>query len=311
VISGFNLFTAQIAKEVSDSTLGWEPHVLRASRKLERLASLGHLLRADVWYTIGSPITDRWLHLVARVLRKPRVVHWVGSDIQTLKRCPDVLQWCRRDDVRHLAEVDWMIEELRTLGLKANLAPLPPRTLPPAAPPPLPERFTVLLYMPRHRGDFYGCREYQRLFRTFSGRPIKFIVVGGGDFYAPEDADVEDLGWCTDLRSVYERTSVLLRFTRHDGLSLMALEALSYGRHVLWTQEFPFTTRVQTYHECEREISSLLERHLAGTLEPQLEMAQYIRETYDSKRCVERIANVWEEAAQKRPLPLKAIEAQP
>jgi hypothetical protein len=302
-ISGYNLFTAQVADALQQSRLDWEPRLLRVNSNLERLTSFVHLVSSDVWYSIGEPIGDRWLRLLAAVLRKPRVVHWVGSDLQTLND-PRVTRACRGGRVRNLAEVDWTMSELQRSGLRATLAPLPPRIDAPAEQPPLPARFTILLYIPRSRCEFYGRREYERLFRTFAGRPVRFLVVGDGDCYAPEEANVTRLGWCTDLRGIYEQTSALLRFTEHDGLSLMALEALAYGRNVLWTQEFPFTTRVASYADCEREIAELLHRHEAGLLVPRVDAAQYVRETYDQQRCIANIACVWTVVSSRKRLPV-------
>jgi glycosyltransferase involved in cell wall biosynthesis len=311
-ISGFNLFAAQVADVLQQSRLEWEPRLLRNNGNLERLTSLAHLTSADVWYSIGTPLDDRAFHVLARFLRKPRIIHWVGSDLHILGEKPTLAQQCKRSTVHNLAEVSWTIDELRGFGLRATLAPLPPRLPPPQEPLPLPDRFTVLLYLPQVREDFYGRREYERLFRAFVKKPVRFLVVGNGQCYAPDGADVTHLGWCSDLLGLYAQSTVLLRFTKHDGLSLMTLEALACGRHVLWTQEFPFTTSVRSYHDCEREVSLLLAQHLQGQLQAQTEAARFVRETYDVQRCIARIADVWEQAARPSdPVAYGAAEARP
>ncbi|MBV8636786.1 MAG: glycosyltransferase [Candidatus Eremiobacteraeota bacterium] len=294
VISGFTLFGAMVARAARWATPNWEPRVFRGGSRLARLSSAVQLMRADAWYCIGSPIPDRWLHLVAQLTGKRRVIHWVGSDIELLKSQPAIRRLCAKDTVRHLAEADWMVDELAAYGVRASVAPLPPQVRIPDYIPPLPDRFTLLLYVPRSRADFYGRREYERLFRRFSGRPIKFIVVGGGSVFVPPGADVEIAGWKSDLCDVYERTSALLRFTRHDGLSLMALEALAYGRHLIWSRNFPFGACARTYDDCEHAVEDLLERHERGELRPQFQAAEYVRDTYDVRRCVERIATFWQ-----------------
>jgi glycosyltransferase involved in cell wall biosynthesis len=202
-----------------------------------------------------------------------------------------------------------MIDELAAYGIKAHLAPLPPQVHPPACVPPMPETFTVLLYVPRLRGEFYGKREYERLFRAFAGKPVRFLVVGGGQIQAPDDADVVQLGWRSDLPSIYEQTSVLLRFTKHDGLSLMVLEALSYGRHVVWSKDFPFARRATDYRECERALTAMLERHLAGELRPQADASAYVGKTYDRSQCIDRIAAYWDASINRAPVALDALEA--
>jgi hypothetical protein len=295
-ISGLDLFTAQVVRELESRPSAWAACPLHLRSRLEVASSMLSLATSDVWYSIGSPIGDRWLHLLARVLRKPRVIHWVGSDILALRNNARLRRWCRNPLVRNLAEATWTIEELRTLGVEAKLAALPPRVTV-AHPEPLPSAFTVLFYLPKTRAEFYGRREYERLIRAFAGRNVRFYVVGGGEFYAPPGANVTRFGWRTTLDDVYPDTTVLVRFTPRDGLSLMTLEALAHGRHVLWTQAFPFVTQVRTYEDLERSLMQLADAHDRGELELQVDAARYIARTYSTAHCIDTIAQAWDEAA--------------
>ena len=294
-IGGLNLFTAQIAAELETQPTAWEPVILRMRSRLEVFSSLFTLASAHVWYSIGAPLGDRWLYLWWQFVRTPRVIHWVGSDIAMLSSNARLRALCRQPHVVNLAEADWTIEELRRFGIDAAFAPLPPRLAEPKVTP-LPEKFTVLLYIPKTRGDFYGRREYERLMRAFVKRDVKFIVVGGGECYVPPGADVERVGWAASLDPIYARTTVLIRFTKHDGLSLMALEALACGRHLLWSQPFPYGVTIRHYDEIERVIGNLLEKHERGELEPQYDAAHYVGEIYNAKRCVDRIVHYLDSA---------------
>jgi hypothetical protein len=295
-ISGLDLFTAQVVRDLESHPNGWFADPLPMRSRLEVLSSTLSLAKSDVWYSIGAPIGDRGLHLLARLLGKPRVIHWVGTDIVALRKDSGLRRWCRHPNVHNLAEATWTIEELRSFGIEAKLAPLPPR-LTPVELQPLPSTFTVLFYIPKTRGEFYGRREYERLMRAFAHRNIRFSVVGGGECYAPPGADVTRLGWRTTLAEVYPETSVLIRFTPRDGLSLMTLEALAHGRHVLWTQAFPFVRRVRTYDELEKELADLLDAHERGELEAQDDAARYIAQTYSTPRCIDTLAQAWDDAA--------------
>ena len=307
-ISGLTLFSAHLIEQAEKYVPSWRANFMRTSVRLEVFTSLWTLLRADVWYSIGAPIGDRAIFWLSRVMRKPRVIHWVGSDIAMLYRDARLRAQCRNPHVRNLAEVEWTVQELAKLGVTAHLAPLPPH-LPAAHVSPLPEHFTILLYIPRSRGEFYGRREYERLMRAYAREDIRFIVVGGGEFFAPPEAHVERLGWRTTLSDVYPRSTVLIRFTAHDGLSLMTLEALTHGRHVLWTHDFPFVDRISSYDEMRSEIDALYRAHCEGRLEPQYDAATYVSQTYDPARCVRRIAREWELASDKRIAPVAAVEA--
>ena len=76
----------------------------------------------------------------------------------------------------------------------------------------------------------------------------------------------------------------------------MVLEALSFGRHVLWTQDFPHTRVIHNFNDMYREISVLLEAHLNGTLQPQHDAAAMIAEQYSPEKCMDAIAGAWSDA---------------
>lgn len=294
-ISGLGLFCGEIAQNAQRLSPQWDTRLLRTNSRLDVLASIYSLALSDVWYSIGGPITDRWVHLAARLLRKPRVIHWVGSDIAGLCETPALRPLVSGANVTHLAEVEWTAAQLRALGFNPRIAPLPPRHSH-GTPKELPANFTVMLYVPRTRADFYGRRPFEELMRRLRDKPIKYIVVGGGSINAPEGVEVENLGWRDNLHDVYEKVTTLVRYTPRDGLSLMVLEALSFGRHVLWTQEFAFTRQINTYFDMEREILKLYELHRRGELLPQYDGAALVHERYAADACTVAIASAWNDA---------------
>lgn len=294
-ISGLGLFCAEMARNVKQFSPEWEPRVMRTSSRLEVLTAINTILWCDVWYSIGSPITDRWVHLVAMYLRKPHVVHWVGSDIAYLSEYPSIRNALASPSTSHLAEVEWTAAQLRDQGFQARIAPLPPRHKPGGARP-FPEKFTVMLYVPRTRADFYGRQSFKLLMRRLADKSIRYVVVGGGEIDAPDGVAVENLGWRDNLHSAYENATVLIRNTPRDGLSLMVLEALSYGRYVLWTQDFPHTREIHSYSDMEREIRALYAEHERGILQPQVAAAEMIGSRYAPERCTKSIAQAWTDA---------------
>ncbi|MGZ3497429.1 MAG: hypothetical protein ACXWNK_01615 [Vulcanimicrobiaceae bacterium] len=295
-ISGLNLFCAEIAEQTKNKTPDWSPCILTANSRLEVLTSLVNLARADVWYSIGSPMFDRWLHWFAYLMRKPRVFHWVGSDIGVVRREPRLRKFMQRAAVKHLTEVEWTAAELRALGIESEIVPLPPRQPAYGEVAPLPETFTVMLYLPKTRGTFYGRAHYERLMRRLRQENVRFLIVGGGDIKIPDGVDARSLGWRHSLRDVYPEATVLVRGTRHDGLSLMVLEALSFGRHVLWSQDFPYTRHVVSYDDMESTLFDLLAQHREGRLRPQYDAASVVRERYGIDRCIRAISDVWNAA---------------
>ena len=297
VISGLDMFATDVAALNKKAHVTWDAEVLQFGTKFETLGSLYNLAKSDVLYTIGAPALSRSLETTAALFKKPRIVHWVGTDIDVARYNPKILKRLRHARVTHLTEVEWEVDELRTLGINATIAPLPPRFLPAdPTPPPLPRDFTVLVYLPPSRTAFYGSSELGWIVRTFTGKPVRFLVVGGGDINLPNNAQVENVGWRYSLPDIYSRSSVLVRFTPRDGLSLMVLEALAFGRHVLWTKEFPFVKHVISVQDIVKGLQELLEANEAGALCAQTAAAQYIRTTYSPDRCARRIRSAWDAA---------------
>lgn len=297
-ISGLGLFCASVAEQIEKREPEWETTILRTNSRLEVLTSMVTLARSDVWYSIGTPVGDRWLDVVARVLGKPHVMHWVGSDIETLRRRPHVRRLFNDDRMTHLTEVQWTADELRRYGINSRIVPLPPRN-PAGRVYPLPDVFTIMLYVPKTRADFYGRCEYERLMQHFAGKPVRFLIVGGGELDVPPGVEARNLGWRDRLEDAYREATVLVRFTTRDGLALMVLEALSFGRYVLWSQDFPHTTTIRSYDEMRRELDGLLARHDAGTLQSRPDAAEMVRSHYSADRCLAEITGVWTAALRR------------
>jgi hypothetical protein len=292
-VSGLGLFSAEVAKHVERLRPDWKTSVLSTNSRIEVLASLFALLRSDVWYSIGSPITDRWVHLWARLLRKPRVIHWVGSDIEYFRNTVSLHKQFRSMGIKHLTEVSWTAEELRELGLQSEIVPLPLRHSSSTVKP-LPERFTIMLYLPKSRPEFYGRRKYEALLKEFSAEQLRVYVVGGGDLQAPEGVEVINLGWRDDLSAIFEQVTVLIRLTPRDGLSLMVLEALSFGRYVMWSKPFPYCVHVRSREDLTSGLRSLLDRHRSGMLHAQYAAAEMVERNYSAERAVDGILHAWE-----------------
>ncbi|MBV8148858.1 MAG: glycosyltransferase [Candidatus Eremiobacteraeota bacterium] len=292
-VSGLGLFSAEVAKHVERLRPDWKASVLSTNSRIEVLAALFALLRSDVWYSIGSPITDRWVNLCARIFRKPRVIHWVGSDIEYFRNSTFLHKQMRSLEIKHLTEVSWTADELRELGLQSDIVPLPLRHTSSAVKP-LPDRFTIMLYLPKSRPEFYGRRKYEALLKEFAPEGLRVFVVGGGDLQAPEGVEVVNVGWRDDLSAIFEQVTVLIRLTPRDGLSLMVLEALSFGRYVMWTKPFPYCIHVRSREELTSGLRSLLDRHRSGDLRAQYAAAEMVERNYSAERAVDGILQAWE-----------------
>ena len=297
-ISGLPLFCSRLVQELNKGTAQWSLRVIKAETRLDVIEAFFTLLQCDLWYSIGEPVSDRRIEWFARLLNRKRAVHWVGSDVSVLQNTK-ARETFTSPRFTHLAEVDWMADELHAADLKAQIVPLPPSGTPTLIPA-LPEKFTVLLYVPRTRGDYYGLKCFERMMVSLAHLPIEYLIVGGGVITVPPNVRATNLGWRENLSDVYARSSVLVRFTPHDGLSLMVLEALAAGRHVLWTQPFPYCANVQTAHDIERQLINLLALHRSNSLRPQAEAAQMVRTQYSKSACLQKLLTSWAQSVPGR-----------
>lgn len=226
------------------------------------------LTRCDLIYQIGGRVSLGPFLRCARLLRKKKLVmHWVGSDTfeQQVELADGKSHPWVMHEISHWAESEWMVREVQVLGIGCELIPLPSSRVP-DSPVPLPEDFSVLVYMPAiSRAALYGL---DRILEAAQALPkISFELVGlyeGEILNAPPNIRIH--GRVPDLADFYKRASVVWRPVRHDGLSFMVMEAMGYGRHVLWTYPFPGCTRVDTAKDAVGYISHLYELHSRKSL---------------------------------------------
>jgi glycosyltransferase involved in cell wall biosynthesis len=267
-VGGLPYFGRMLASLLSGP--GWEFHYVELPRRNPGAwaRALATIARADAVYLVGGQIERRsrpdWLALA---VRRPIVMHWVGSDVSYALDVARKGRGSSRLAGRpvHWAEVEWTAAELEPLDIKADVVPLTSARLR-TAQMPLPESFTVLTYLPPARPEFYGR---SRVFRIAARLPnVRFLVAGhaGPDASAPPN--IEFLGWVTAMDAVYARCSVLLRLTDHDGLSFMVLEALAAGRYAIWNHPLSGVIEAGDESEALAALQDLQARQRRGELGP-------------------------------------------
>lgn len=218
-----------------------------------RLVTLRHLLGCDMVLKSFGAYSAGYFRLfaIARGLGKKVVLYWIGSDV--LYAASTRVVWARRIQrlvAANLTVTAGLADELGALGVRAQVVPIV-SDLAGVRVQPLPARFTVLTYLPDHDHAFYGSEAVSELVRRLAD--VHFLVVGGWREDAPLP-NLECLGFVSDMAPVYLHTSVLLRLTPHDGLPKMVLEALAYGRQVIWSQPFPRCRLARNRAEAETAI---------------------------------------------------------
>lgn len=272
------------------------------------------LARADLVVRVGfRPGARTWRGLLAdSALRAVRHLHpgqstayyWIGTDVQGLARDADAdswPSWLENELARsvHAAVTDNLVKQLARFGVAAHMLPHPPMNLATGSDvPPFPAQFSVLTYIPDARREFYGSSAILDAARQLPGVDFKIL---GGTAGAGSPPNVEYLGWVRDLGRRYAETACVVRMVEHDGCGGTVLEALSYGRPVIYSQHRKDTIFVPFGDSATlaREIKGLHERHMAGELGPDQALARSTREFYAPERCYPRMAQ-WLRAAARR-----------
>jgi len=255
-VTGLPFFGQRVAATLRRE--GFEArYVPEARAALRRPRRLAHLLRAQVVYAIGPSIERRGpLDLVSR-LGKRIVVHWVGTDVEYGIRAMEQGSASARlvQQAVHWADAPWLAAELADAGIDAEVRPLPmPIAI--GEETPMPDEHRVLIYLPKQPGS---AHDVAGTLRVVAALPeLAFTVVGG---YVPEGrlANLRNEGYVTDMASQYREHSILLRLTHHDGLSHSVIEALSFGRHVVWTHAMDGVHRVSDADEAVAMLRTLTE----------------------------------------------------
>ena len=252
---------------------GWDArfvaHPGRSPRGWLALAPL--VARADIIYLIGSRIDRNCPQdILMRLRRRPVVIHWVGTDvlIATEEHAKgNVSKRIARRAV-HWCDASWLVDELRAFGVRAAHVPLPIPGLATGDPPPLPDRFRALLYLPVDAFDreVFDQATLLRLPLEFPGIEFTLIPSPRETLPVPVPANLTARGWVDDIDALYREMTAVVRLTSHDGMSFMALEALSRGRYVIWTHPLPGAIQASGFDAVVAALRGLVERHEAGQL---------------------------------------------
>lgn len=213
------------------------------------------LEKFDLFHLISSPIP------VIRKLRrykKPVFYHWIGTDVYRFINDVFIKRFFKKliinsPIVRSLVVSENLKFELQQYGVESSIIPLTKLKFVNDVPP-LPEKFSVLSYVPKNRWDFYHGDLITEL--SIKMPDVDFHILAAGK----ENSGRPNLflyDFVKDAIPFYKKCSVLLRITVHDGLPKMVLEALSYGRQVLWNEPFSHCFTVKNLDDCIENLNKL------------------------------------------------------
>ena len=192
------------------------------------------------------------------VLRKniKRIIHWIGTDVMQMQNMPcphSVLKGLVgqiNDKFTQFCQTEENAKELRDLGLKVKVCPLPvdiyDREIP------LPKDFTVAIY-DHNTNDIY-CQPL--MLEVIKSMPdINFIYFGSDEMkMIRHDLENMKILGRRPIEEIMAKTSVLLRITKHDGYPVSPVEFICSKRPVLINHDFPYMIKVNGSVKDEKSI---------------------------------------------------------
>lgn len=264
------------------------------------LKSLLSALVADVILRVGfRPGARTWRGVIfdfiwvaiTFVNRNGRCIYyWLGTDVlnTTIDNQHNRLNRYFLDRVRsgeHICCAPWLADELTRLSIQANNLYMPLKLYENGPLAPLPDRFTVLTYIPDSKFAFYGGQEIVEAARKMP--EVNFVVVGGnGIWLTDRPENLKFLGWQSDMPSLYRNATVILRLVEHDAFGGNVLEALLHGRHVVYSRRTPHSLYVP-FGDCAalmNTLTNLKKLHDDSELELNVSGRDFILAEFDTKK---------------------------
>lgn len=152
--------------------------------------------------------------------------------------------------------------------------------------PELRQNLGVYTYIPKERSDFYGWSLVEKLIQDFPD--ITFYILAHDGNSLNKYQNVEYLGWQDNMERWIKKSYIHLRLTEHDGLPKTVLEALAYGRQVIYSQRFPFCRYAATYPEIKEQFSNLIEKQKLN-----VEGARYIKEHFHPEKIKQKYIDLY------------------
>jgi hypothetical protein len=214
--------------------------------------------------------------LLWSLCRKKIIRFWVGTDVlhaSENKKMRFMFKIFDKMADLNITKAPWFVEKLKRVTIDSVFVPLNMPKIKKNHIESLPERYTILAYLPTARQEFYGSKIVIRLAREFP--QIRFIIVANNGANLPALKNVEYLGWVTNMNKIYNQTSILLRMPEHDGLSGMIFDALARGRYVICSVRFPGCYYAKDYEDVKKYVNAILKRKNRRSHEIPAEINEY------------------------------------
>lgn len=278
-----------------------------------------YLIKCDLLISIKGYITKKNEIEFAFLFKKKIIFFWIGSDVlkalDNFKRGKFSKKYIEK--IKHFCEIEWIKEELKTTGLDVEILNFVSINIPEifiknhkknfvnnylddiidknkeliSKIYNSNKEFTLLTYINKYRPDFYGLIHILNLANDLLfEKNIKIIITGINENEAKSFLNKKNInlisqniifkGYIKEMSNEYLNSHVFLRIIEHDGLSTSVLEALSYGKHVVYSYDFPFVYKANNYDDLKNIILKLYEKFKNNLLTPNYDGLKFVLNNY-------------------------------
>lgn len=255
------------------------------------LKNIYKMSKANILYTTfwGIPCKKNNIYLkIAKILNKKVVCHWIGSDVlEAMKKPKETLKFQKYIDL-NLAGSQLLQEELLDIGIESIVENIILDDILIRNNKLRLKEHGVLVYLPTGREEFYGGKLIERLAKEFP--KINFYIVANVNTdYLKNFKNIKNIGKVSleEMEEIYDKISILIRIPKHDGLSLMVLEALARGKEIIYKYEHPYTKKAEDYIQLKKQFELIIQK----PPEYNLEAAKYVKENYSADNYLTSLYN--------------------
>ena len=150
------------------------------------------------------------------------------------------------------------------------------------------DKIQVLVYAPDIT-EYYWIRFngyiIKKIVKEFTD--VHFIILRNSGKHFDEP-NVECHEWIEDMKEIYKKITVVVRISTHDGQPGTIIEALSMGRHFIFSQEFPFCKKATNFGEVKSALQEILD-------EPKLniEGSKFVNEEYSIQKIATGLEKIY------------------
>jgi len=219
-------------------------------------------------------------------------IHCIGTDVLKFMHAPKKKKIELRIAAllaRFAAVSENLVEELAGLKVKAQLVPFvsskmntcPSRINWQKGPP-----WMVLSYVAPTRKEFYGWSKILHLAKEFPDVEFWILRLKDEDVDAVVPENVKLLGWREDVEDLLLQAHCLLRLTDHDGLPNMVVEALSFGKYVIFSGLLDKCFHADSAADAKQALQTIMLKE-----QPNSEGAQFALERFSRKNITDGFLN--------------------